>query len=130
MYRVMAVIFMLSATTAEAGDQLKYFRFGDCSGHETICDDAFNERIVLRLTDDGSISADIEFDHPHIVQISESEIRIEGDHFTSAHLITNNLGHGFMFEISGRVESALAEVVVIHLSEEHLATISLVSFDD
>ena len=51
--------------------------------------------------------------------------KVDGDRFSSAHLITNNLGHVFMFEISGRVKSALADQVVIHLGEEHLAEISL-----
>ena len=130
MYREMAILFMLCATMAQADDQPNYFKFGDCNGHQTICGDTFNERIVLRRADDGGISTSIEFNHPHVVHISEGQTKINGDHFTSAHLITNNLGHVFTFEISGRLASAMADQVVIHLGEEHLAEISLVSSGD
>ena len=95
-------------------------------GHETICDDEFNEVIILSVDDGGAIATDIQFNHPHIVEISAGKMTLDGDGFNSAHSIINNLGHEFTFEITGNAE-VVAEAVIIHLGEEQLASIKLVS---
>ena len=96
-------------------------------GHETICGDEFNEIIILSVADDGGIVTDIHFDHPHIVEISSGKMTIDESGFHLAHSIINNLGYEFKFEIIGNAEAAFAKVVIIHLGEEHLASIKLVS---
>lgn len=104
---------------------LKSYQFGECLGHETICDDEFNEVIILSVDDGGAIVADIQFNHPHIVEISAGKMTLDGDGFNSAHSIINNLGHEFTFEITGNAATAAAEAVIIHLGEEHVALIKL-----
>ena len=52
---------------------------------------------------------------------------IDESGFHSAHAIINNLGYEFTFEIIGNAEAAFVEAVIIHLGEEHLASIKLVS---
>ena len=127
MYRVIAVCILFFASPALAEAQPKSYQFGECLGHKTICDDEFNEVIMLSVEDDGAIVTDIQFNHPHIVEISAGKITLDGSGFNSAHSIINNLGYEFIFEITGNVESAVAEAVIIHLGEEHLASIKLVS---
>ena len=51
----------------------------------------------------------------------------DGNGFNSSHSIINNLGYEFTFEVTGNAEAAVAEAVIIHLGEEHLASIKLVS---
>ena len=132
MYRVIAVLFLFFALPSLADSILKSrqfgsYQFGECLGHETICNDEFNEVIILSLNDGGGISTDIQFKHPHIVEISAGKMTLYGDNFNSAHSIINNLGHEFIFEITGNAVTATPEAVIIHLGEEHLASIKLVS---
>ena len=86
-------------------------------GPETICDDEFNEFIILNVKDDGAIATYIQFNHPHVVEVSAGKMTVKGSGFNSPHSITNNLGHEFIFEIAGNSETAVAEVVIIHLGE-------------
>ena len=127
MRRVMAFLIPLLCSITLAEAQSKSYEFGECLGHEIICDDEFNEVIILRVEDGGGISTDIQFTHPHIVEISEGKMTIDESGFNSAHSIINNLGYEFTFEITGSAEGAFAEAVIIHLGEEHLASIKLVS---
>ena len=127
MYRLIAVLFLFFASPCLADARLKSYQFGKCWGHETICDDEFNEVIILSVDDGGAIATDIQFNHPHIIEISAGELTLIGDGFNSAHKITNNLGHEFTFEITGNAVTAVVEAVIIHLGEEHLASIKLVS---
>ena len=127
MYRVIAFSLLLFASPPLAEAQSKSYQFGECLGHETICDDEFNEVIILSVDDGGAIATDIQFNHPHIVEISAGTMTLDGGGFTSAHSIINNLGYEFTFEITGNVEGPLAEAVIIHLGEEHLASIRLVT---
>ena len=126
MYRVMAVLLLLFASISLAEAQSKSYRFGECFGHQTICDDEFNEIIVLSVENGGNITTDIHFNHPHIFEISAVKMTIDENSFNSTHSITNNLGYEFTFEINGNVEGAFAESVIIQLGEEHLASINLV----
>ncbi len=127
MYRVIAVLLLFFASPILADAMLKSYQFGECLGHETICDDEFNEVIILSVDDGGAIATDIQFNHPHIVEISAGKVMLDGSGFNSAHSIINNLGYEFTFEITGNAEAAVAEAVIIHLGEEHLASIKLVS---
>ena len=127
MYRVIAVLFLFFASPCLADAKLKSYQFGECLGHETICDDEFNEVIILSVDDGGAIATDIQFNHPHIVEISAGKVMFDGSGFNSAHSIINNLGYEFTFEITGNAQAAVAEAVIIHLGEEHLASIKLVS---
>ena len=126
MHRVIAVLFLLFASPSSADALLKSYQFGECLGHETICDDEFNEVIILSVDDGGAIATDIQFNHPHIVEISAGKMTLDGDGFNSAHSIINNLGHEFTFEITGNTERLVAEAVIIHLGEAHLASITLI----
>ena len=126
MCRVVAVILMLFASPCLANTQPKSHHFGECLGHETICDDEFNEIVKLTVDNDGTISTDIQFNHPHIVEVSAGKVTIDGSGFNSAHSIINNLGYEFTFEITGNTERLVAEAVIIHLGEEHLASITLI----
>ena len=126
MCRVVAVILMLFASPCLANTQPKSYHFGECLGHETICDDEFNEIVKLTVDNDGTISTDIQFNHPHIVEVSAGKVTIDGSGFNSAHSIINNLGYEFTFEITGNTERLVAETVIIHLGEEHLASITLI----
>ena len=125
MYRLIAVftIFCTSISLAEVRSQS--YEFGECLGHETICDDEFNEVIILSVEDSGAIATDIRFNHPHIVKISEGKMTLDGSGFNSAHSIINNLGNEFTFEIIGNAEIAVAQAVIIYLGEEELASIKL-----
>ena len=132
MYRVIAVLFLFFASPSLADSilqsrQLGSYQFGECLGHETICDDEFNEVIILSVDDGGAIATDIQFNHPHIVEISAGKVMFDGSGFNSAHSIINNLEYEFTFEITGNAEAAVAEAVIIHLGEQHLASIKLVS---
>ena len=132
MYRVIAVLFLFFASPSLADSilqsrQLGSYQFGECLGDETICDDEFNEVIILSIDEFGAISTDIQFNHPHIVEISAGKVMFDGSGFNSAHSIINNLGYEFTFEITGNTEAAVAEAVIIHLGEEQLASIKLVS---
>ena len=127
MYRLIAVLFLFFVSPSLADAILKSYQFGECFGHETICDDEFNEVIILSVNDGGAIATDIQFNHPHIVEISAGKMTLDGDGFYSAHSIINNLGHEFTFEITGNAVSVEAEAVIIHLGEEQLASIKLVS---
>ena len=132
MYRVIAVLFLFFASPSLADSilqsrQLGSYQFGECLGDETICDDEFNEVIILSVDDGGAISTDIQFNHPHIVEISAGKMTLDGNGFNSAHSIINNLGYEFTFEITGDAQNVVAEAVIIHLGEEHLASIKLVS---
>ena len=127
MYRVIAVCILFFASPALAEVQLKSYQFGECLGHETICHDEFNEVIMLSVEDGGAIATEIRFNHPHIVEISAAKMTFDGSGFNSAQSIINNLGYEFIFEINGDAESAVAEAVIIHLGEEHLASIKLAS---
>ena len=127
MYKVIAALLPLFASISPAEAQSRSYQFGECMGHETICGDEFNEIIILSVEDDGGIVTDIQFDHPHIVEISAGKMTIDESRFHSAHAIINNLGYEFTFEIIGNAEAAFAEAVIIHLGEEHLASIKLVS---
>ena len=126
MCRVVAVILMLFASPCLANTQPKSYHFGECLGHETICDDEFNEIVQLTVDNDGTISTDIQFNHPHIVEVSVGKVTIDGSGFNSAHSIINNLGYEFTFKITGNTERPVAEAVMIHLGEEHLASITLI----
>ena len=126
MCRVVAVFLMLFASPCLANTQPKSYHFGECLGHETICDDDFNEIVKLTVDNDGTISTDIQFNHPHIVEVSVGKVTIDGSGFNSAHSIINNLGYEFTFEITGNTERLVAEAVIIHLGEEHLASITLI----
>ena len=126
MCRVVAVFLMLFASPCLANTQPKSYHFGECLGHETICDDEFNEIVKLTVDNDGTISTDIQFNHPHIVEVSVGKVTIDGSGFNSAHSIINNLGYEFTFEITGNTERLVAEAVIIHLGEEHLASITLI----
>ena len=129
MYRVIAVLCLLFASPWLAKAQPKSYQFGECLGHETICDDEFNEVIILSVDDDGAIATDLQFNHPHIVAISAGKMTIDGGGFNSAHSITNNLGHEFTFEITGNAEDAVAEAAIVHLGEEQLASIKLTAIN-
>ena len=59
MYRVIAVLFLFFASPSLADAILKWYQFGECLGHETICDDEFNEVIILSVDDGGAIATDI-----------------------------------------------------------------------
>ena len=69
MHRVIAVLFLFFASPSLADAILKSYQFEECLGHETICDDEFNEVIILRVDYGGDIATDIQFNHPHIVEI-------------------------------------------------------------
>ena len=127
MYRVIAIFFLFFASPCLADARLKSYQFGDCLGHKTICYHEFNEVIILSVDEDGAIATDIQFNHPHIVEISAGKVMLDGSGFNSAHSIINNLGYEFTFEITGSAEAAVAKAVIIHLGEEHLASIKLVS---
>ena len=127
MRSVMAVLLPLFAAPCLAEAQSRSYVFGECLGHSTICDDQFNEVIILSVEEGGAISTDIRFSHPHIVEISAGKMTIDDSRFHSAHSIINNLGHEFTFEIAGHTEGPFAESVIIHLGEEQLASIKLVS---
>lgn len=129
MYRVIAVLFLFFASPCLADAKLKSYQFGECLGHETICDDEFNEVIILSVDDGGAIATDIQFNHPHIVEISAGKMTLDGDGFNSAHSIINNLGHESTFEITGNAVSAVAEAVIIHLGQEQLASIKLTAIN-
>ena len=60
MYRVIAVLCLLFASPWLAKAQPKSYQFGECLGHETICDDEFNEVIILSVDDDGAIATDLQ----------------------------------------------------------------------
>ena len=126
-HRVIAVLFLFFASPCLADAILKSYQFGECLGHETICDDEFNEVIIFSVDNSGAIATDIQFNHPHIIQISAGKVMLDGKGFNSAHSIINNLGYEFTFEITGNAEASVAEAVIIHLGEEHLASIKLVS---
>ena len=126
MYKVIAALLPLFASISPAEAQSRSYQFGECMGHETICGDEFNEIIILSVEDDGGIVTDIQFDHPHIVEISAGKMTIDESGFHSAHAI-NNFGYEFTFETIGNAEAAFAAAVIIHLGEEHLASIKLVS---
>ena len=125
MCRIVVVLFLLFVLPSLAKAQTTSYQFGECSGHKTICDDEFNEVITLNIHSDGAIGTHIQFKHPHVVDVSEGKVRIDGSSFTSAHAITNNLGHEFTFEITGNAEAEIAEAVIIHLGGEQLASIKL-----
>lgn len=98
-------------------------------GHETICDEEFNEVITLDVQDDGALATSMQFDHPRIVEISPGQMTLDGNGFNSVHSIINNLGYKCTFEITGNAEAALAEAVIIHLGEEQLASIKLTAIN-
>ncbi len=127
MYRVIAVCILFFACPVLAEVQLKSYQFDECLGHGTICDDEFNEVIMLSVETGGAIATEIWVDHPHIVEISAGKMTFDGTGFNSAHSIISNLGYEFIFEINGNAESAVAEAVIICLGEEHLASIKLAS---
>ena len=129
MYRLIAVFAILLTSISLAEVTSQSYKFGVCSGHETICDDEFNEVIILSVNNGGAIATDIRVNHPHIVEISEGKMTLDGSGFNSVHSIINNLGYEFSFEIIGNVESAVAEEVIIHLGEEKLASIKLSSIN-
>ena len=81
MCRVVAVFLMLFASPCLANTQPKSYHFGECLGHETICDDEFNEIVKLTVDNDGTISTDIQFNHPHIVEVSVGKVTIDGSGF-------------------------------------------------
>ena len=58
--------------------------------------------------------------------MSVGKVTIDGSGFNSAHSIINNLGYEFTFEITGDIERIVAEAVIVHLGEEHLASIKLI----
>ena len=126
MYRLIAVLFLFFSLPCLADARLKSYKFGECLGHETICDDKFNEVIILSVDDGGAIATNIQFNHPHVVEISAGKVMIDGSGFNSAHSIINNLGYEFTFVITGNTDAAVAEAVIIYLGEEHLASINLV----
>ena len=117
MYRVIVVLFIFFASPCLADARLKSYQFGECLGHETICNDEFNEVIILSVDDGGAIATDIQFNHPHIIQISSGKVTPDSNGFNSAHSIINNLGYEFTFEITWNAEAAVAEAVIIHLGE-------------
>ena len=125
MYKVVAVLFLFIASPSLADAILKSYQFGECLGHETICDDEFNEIIILSVDDSGAIATDIQFSHPHIVEISQGKMTLDGSGFNSSHSIINNLGYQFIFQINGNADSVVAEKVIINLGEEELASIKL-----
>ena len=125
MYKVVAVLFLFIASPSLADAILKSYQFGECLGHETICDDEFNEVILLSVDNSGAIATDIQFNHPHIIEISQGKITLDGSGFNSSHSIINNLGHQFTFQINGNADSVVAEKVIINLGEEELASIKL-----
>ena len=47
MCRVIAVLLLFFASPILADAMLKSYQFGECLGHETICDNDFNEVIIL-----------------------------------------------------------------------------------
>ena len=49
-----------------------------------------NEVVILTVDNDGAIATDIQFNHPHIVEVSDT---IDGSGFNSS--IINNLGYEF-----------------------------------
>lgn len=125
MYKVVAVLFLFIASPSLADAILKSYQFGECLGHETICDDEFNEIIILSVDDNGAFATDIQFSHPHIVEISQGKMTFDGSGFNSSHSIINNLGYQFTFQINGNADSVVAEKVIINLGEEELASIKL-----
>ena len=125
MYRWIAVFTLFCTSISLAEVKSQFYKFGDCVGQDTICDDEFNEVIIISIDDSGAIATDIRFDHPHVVETSEGKMTLNGRSFNSAHLIINNLGYEFTFVIIGNAESAVAEEVIIHLGEEELASIKL-----
>ena len=127
MYRLIAVLCLFFASPCLADARLKSYQFGECLGHGTICDDEFNEVIILSVDDGGAIATDIQFNHPHIIEIAAGEVMLDHNGFNSTHSIINNLGYEFIFEITGHEEAGVAEAVIIRLGEEHLASIKLVS---
>jgi len=126
MYKVIAVLFLFFSAPCLADARLKSYQFGECLGNETICDDEFNEVIILSVDDGGAIATNIKFNHPHIVEISAGKVILDDSGFNSTHSIINNLGYEFTFMITGNADAVLAEEVFIHLGEEHLASIKLV----
>ena len=125
MYKVIIACLILLSFAASAEMKPKAYEFGDCVGHETICEDEFNEIIFLSVFDDNSITTQIQFNHPHILAISEGIMKIEGNKFYSTHSIINNLGYQFTFQIMGDKEATEAETVIIRLEDEQLASIEL-----
>ena len=84
---------------------------------------------IIGIEDGNTILTDIRFDHPHIVEISAGKIKMDENSFNSAHSVINNLGYEFTFEIIGNIKGAFAESVIIHLGDEHLASIKLISIN-
>ena len=123
--KVSAVAMMLFVPPALADRHITSYEFDTCLGHETICEDEFNEVIHLIADDSGVIATDIQFNHPHISKISQGRMRRDGDRFISAHNIINNLGYNFTVTIIGRAKTALAEEALISLGEEELASLTL-----
>ena len=53
MYRWIAVFALFCTSISLAEVKSQFYKFGDCVGHETICEDEFNEVIILSIDDSG-----------------------------------------------------------------------------
>ncbi len=67
MKKLIAVLFLSFPSTCWAEAQPSAYKYGECLAYETICDDEFNEVIILSVDNGGAIATNIQFKHPHIV---------------------------------------------------------------
>ena len=101
------------------------FEFGKCIGHITICDDNFNEKIFVKKKSDGTVVTNLIFKHPHVLEVSDGRVHINGKSFTSTHIIKNNLNNKFLMILEGKLDKLSNVNLNIFLDEEKLATINL-----
>ena len=116
--------FAYNENSSEKNSSL-VFVFGKCLGHITICDDNFNEKIIIKKKFDGTIITNLTFNHPHIIEVSEGKVEIRNNIFNSTHIIKNNLNNKFLMILEGDLNRLSKVNLSIVLGEEKLATINL-----
>lgn len=121
------LIFLVTQVKTE--DVFLSFKFKKCIGHSSICDDQFNEKVVIVKKSDGSIVTSLNFNHSHIVDVSSGKIKMKEKSFLSSHLITNNLNNIYKVILKGNPEKLEETRISIWAGNEKLADISLIKFD-
>ena len=103
----------------------KTYIFKSCKGEKTICNDNFNEKIIISKNIHGNISNIVKFKHPHIKIIKDLYTYQSGNRFTSKHKIINNLGNIFILFIEGNVKPFVASNLKIKLNGNTMAVYKL-----
>ena len=103
----------------------KTYVFKTCIGESSICDDNFNEKIIISKNINGDISNTVNFIHPHVIKVKNLDTHKYRHTYISKHAIINNLGKTFILFIEGNIKPFVASKIKIKQNGRTLAVYKL-----